>query len=74
MALGDGAYDAGAYCDAIPRSLPGIAYVLIEGHAEPVRVRAAYVTDDEIQQMARDYKPPRRLQSVDNDTEDGEAA
>ncbi len=74
MALGDGAYDAGAYCDAIPRSLPGIAYVLMEGHAEPVRVRAAYVTDDEIQQMARDYKPPRRLQSVDNDTEDGEAA
>ena len=57
MALGDGAYDAGAYCDSIPRSLPGIAYVLMEGHAEPVRVRAAYVTDDDIKAMSRDFKP-----------------
>jgi S-DNA-T family DNA segregation ATPase FtsK/SpoIIIE len=29
----------------------------MEGHAEPVRVRAAYVTDDDIKAMARDYKP-----------------
>lgn len=78
MALGDGMYDAGAYCDAIPQSLPGIAYVRMEGHAEPVRVRAAYVTDDDIQAMAAEYKPTRRLRPVDGDDETtdeaGEAA
>lgn len=68
MALGDGAYDAGAFCDAIPRSLPGIAYVQAEGHAEPVRVRAAYVTDTDIKTMTHDYRPPRRLTTDDDPT------
>jgi S-DNA-T family DNA segregation ATPase FtsK/SpoIIIE len=58
MALGDGAYDAGAYCDTIsddPTTGAGTAYVLLEGHAEPVRVRAAYVTDEDIVEMNAAY-------------------
>lgn len=55
MTLGDGAHAAGAYCEAIPEDLRGIAYVRLEGHAEPVRVRAAYVTDEEIQDMNKHY-------------------
>ena len=55
MVLGDGAHQAGAYCEAIPEDLRGIAYVRLEGHAEPVRVRAAYVTDEEIQDMNKHY-------------------
>lgn len=80
MVLGDEAWDNGALCDSIPRSLPGIGYVLIEGQAHAVRVRAAYVTDDEIRAMARDYRPRRVLHSIDapsnHDTapETGEAA
>ena len=37
MVLGDDAWDNGALCDSIPRSLPGIGYVLMEGqaHADP---------------------------------------
>jgi len=55
MVLGDGAHAAGAYCEAIPEDLKGIGYVRLEGHAEPVRVRAAYVTDEEIQDMNKHY-------------------
>ncbi|MFJ2758065.1 FtsK/SpoIIIE domain-containing protein [Nocardioides sp. NPDC087217] len=55
MTLGDGAHAAGAYCEAIPEDLRGIAYVRLEGHAQPVRVRAAYVTDEEIQDMNKHY-------------------
>jgi S-DNA-T family DNA segregation ATPase FtsK/SpoIIIE len=81
MVLGDDAWDNGALCDSIPRSLPGIGYVLMEGQAHAVRVRAAYVSDDEIRAMARDYRPRRVLHSIDTPTdtptdtaETGEAA
>ncbi|MFG1820371.1 hypothetical protein ACGFIF_41895 [Kribbella sp. NPDC049174] len=80
MVLGDDAWDNGALCDSIPRSLPGIGYVLMEGHDHATRVRAAYVTDDEIRAIARDYHPRRVLHSIDapsNTTETpetGEAA
>jgi S-DNA-T family DNA segregation ATPase FtsK/SpoIIIE len=80
MVLGDDAWDNGALCDSIPRSLPGIGYVLLEGQAHATRVRAAYVTDDEIRAMARDYRPRRVLHSIDapsnttDNPETGEAA
>lgn len=80
MVLGDDAWDNGALCDSIPRSLPGIGYVRMEGQAHSVRVRAAYVTDEEIRAMAREYRPRRVLHSIDaasNNTdtnETGEAA
>ena len=45
MVLGAAAREAGAVCDHIPTSTPGVAYVCEDGDAEPVRVRAFHVTD-----------------------------
>ena len=59
MVLGDGARDRGALCDQISDRQPGVGYVRLDGQAEPVRVRAAYVTDSDIAEMARDYPTPR---------------
>lgn len=55
MALGEDAHKAGAYCEAIPEDLPGIGYVYLDGRKDPVRVRAGYVTDEEIQEMNKHY-------------------
>jgi S-DNA-T family DNA segregation ATPase FtsK/SpoIIIE len=57
MVLGRSARLRGAECDQIPASLPGVGYVLLEGIREPVRVRAAHVTDGDLAQMVRDYAP-----------------
>ena len=54
MVLGDGARDRGAICDEIstdPRTGAGVAYVRLEAAPDPVRVRAAFVSDDEIRAM-----------------------
>jgi S-DNA-T family DNA segregation ATPase FtsK/SpoIIIE len=58
MVLGDGARAAGARCDQIPDSSPGVAYVKVDGIREPQRVRAAYVTDADIAELARTYSAP----------------
>lgn len=58
LVLGDGARDAGALCHKIPDNLPGVAYVKLDGLREPVRVRAAYLTDADITDLARDYPAP----------------
>ncbi|MFF5109817.1 FtsK/SpoIIIE domain-containing protein [Streptosporangium sp. NPDC000509] len=61
MVLGDGARDRGALADQIPRhpSDPsvgaGVAYVRLENDPNPVRVRAAYVSDEEIRRMVLAY-------------------
>jgi DNA segregation ATPase FtsK/SpoIIIE, S-DNA-T family len=55
MVLGDGARDRGALADEIsplPAIGAGVGYVRLESSPDPVRVRAAYVTDDDIHQMA----------------------
>jgi S-DNA-T family DNA segregation ATPase FtsK/SpoIIIE len=58
MVLGDGARDRGAFCDEISAS-PGIgarvAYVRLEAAPDPVRVRAAFVSDDDIRAMTIAY-------------------
>jgi DNA segregation ATPase FtsK/SpoIIIE, S-DNA-T family len=54
MVLGDGARDRGAFCDEIssdPRTGAGVAYVRLEAAPDPVRVRAAFVSDDDIRAM-----------------------
>ncbi|HUY50194.1 MAG TPA: FtsK/SpoIIIE domain-containing protein [Streptosporangiaceae bacterium] len=54
MVLGDGARDRGAFCDEIsadPRTGAGVAYVRLEAAPDPVRVRAAFVSDDDIRDM-----------------------
>lgn len=57
MVLGRSARQRGAECDQIPASTPGVGYVVMEGVREPVRVRASYVSDDDLAQMVRDYAP-----------------
>ena len=55
MVLGDGARDRGALADGIsplPDTGAGVGYVRLEGSPEVVRVRAAYVADEDIRVMA----------------------
>jgi hypothetical protein len=41
-----------------------VGYVVLDGHPDPLRVRAAWVTDDEIAAMAERY-PARRGDVID---------
>ena len=55
MVLGDGARDRGALADEIsplPLVGAGVGYVRLEGSPHVVRVRAAYVADEDIRAMA----------------------
>jgi DNA segregation ATPase FtsK/SpoIIIE, S-DNA-T family len=54
MLLGDGARDRGALCDEIsatPAIGAGVGYVRLETSPDPVRVRAAFVSDEDIHAM-----------------------
>lgn len=66
MVLGDGARDRGAYCDHIPETSPGVGYVVLDGHRDPVRVRAAHHTDTDIRAMAPRFRSPHRPADVDS--------
>lgn len=57
MVLGEGARDRGALCDRVPRGLPGVGYVLVDEDPTPVRVRAGWLTDDDIRTMAAQHAP-----------------
>jgi S-DNA-T family DNA segregation ATPase FtsK/SpoIIIE len=55
MVLGDGARDRGAACDLIspdPATGAGVAFVRLEADPDPVRVRAGWISDADIQAMA----------------------
>jgi DNA segregation ATPase FtsK/SpoIIIE, S-DNA-T family len=58
MVLGQGARDAGAECDFIADTTPGVGYVMIDGTAQPQRVRAFHVTDGDITTLTRAFIPP----------------
>jgi hypothetical protein len=65
MVLGDGAREMGARCDdhkVIPHGLPGVGFVKVDGVREPVRVRSAFVTEDDIDEMVRLYAPKRTVE------------
>ncbi|MGI5420953.1 FtsK/SpoIIIE domain-containing protein [Actinomadura luteofluorescens] len=54
MVLGDGARDRGALADqisSIPEIGAGVGFIRLETTPDPVRVRAAYVSDDDIRDM-----------------------
>ncbi|WP_242614387.1 FtsK/SpoIIIE domain-containing protein [Actinomadura roseirufa] len=54
MILGDGARDRGALADqisSVPEIGAGVAFVRLEISPDPVRVRAAFVSDDDIDAM-----------------------
>lgn len=53
MCLGEGMRDMGAFADMIPAYLPGVAYVKTDGRREPLRVRAAYTSDEDITELVR---------------------
>jgi S-DNA-T family DNA segregation ATPase FtsK/SpoIIIE len=60
MVLGAAAREAGAVCDQIPTSIPGVGYVCADGAAEPVRVRAFHVTDADIDYLATQFAPQQQ--------------
>lgn len=58
MVLGDGARDRGALADQIsprPELGAGVGYVRLETSPDPIRVRAAYVSDDDIRDMVVEF-------------------
>jgi S-DNA-T family DNA segregation ATPase FtsK/SpoIIIE len=60
MVLGDGARDRGALCDDIsptPAVGAGVGFVRLETSPDPVRVRAAFVSDEDIHAMAAYIAP-----------------
>jgi S-DNA-T family DNA segregation ATPase FtsK/SpoIIIE len=55
MVLGDGARDRGAACELISADSvtgAGVAFIRVEADPDPVRVRAGWVTDPDIRDMA----------------------
>jgi S-DNA-T family DNA segregation ATPase FtsK/SpoIIIE len=69
MILGRGARDRGARTDQIPVKRPGVAYVVIDGRPDPMRVRFAHIHDQDIARTAREYRPvqddrPRQEQAA----------
>lgn len=59
MALGEGARDRGALADQIPadEAYAGVGYRVDTRHRNPVRVRAGYVSDDQIAELVRTCTP-----------------
>ncbi|GAB7191564.1 FtsK/SpoIIIE domain-containing protein [Kineococcus sp. NUM-3379] len=76
LVLGNGARLRGAHADAIATTMPGTAYVVLDGEPEPVRVRAAWIGDDELHDLAARYPAPGTapLRLVKDDDAPGEAA
>jgi DNA segregation ATPase FtsK/SpoIIIE, S-DNA-T family len=71
MVLGDGARDRRATCELIstdPAVGAGVAFVRLEADPDPVRVRAGWVTDADVRdmadQVARDTVPLPELEGV----------
>ncbi|GAA1505555.1 FtsK/SpoIIIE domain-containing protein [Dactylosporangium maewongense] len=64
LVLGQGSRARGALCDQLSArpSMRGIGYVVLDDRPEPERVRFAYVTDDEIRDMAVAYAAPNVVQ------------
>jgi S-DNA-T family DNA segregation ATPase FtsK/SpoIIIE len=61
LVLGDGAHERGARCEEIaadPATGAGVGYLRLETDPDPVRVRAAFVTDDDIHAMTASLTDP----------------
>jgi S-DNA-T family DNA segregation ATPase FtsK/SpoIIIE len=57
LVLGRGARVRGADCSRIPLTTPGVGFVWCDGEPEPSRVRAGWVSDDDIAVMVAAYTP-----------------
>jgi DNA segregation ATPase FtsK/SpoIIIE, S-DNA-T family len=67
MVLGDGARDRGALADLISTDETtgaGVAYVRLATDPDPVRVRAAWVTDADIRAMVAEYAPAEKVRPL----------
>ena len=65
MVLGAAAREAGAVCDQISTTTPGVGYVLVDGTSEPLRVRAFHVTDPDIDYLTEHFIPTRHRHRPD---------
>jgi S-DNA-T family DNA segregation ATPase FtsK/SpoIIIE len=65
MVLGDGARKRGARCDEISEAAPGVGYVVEDGSKAVTRVRAGYLTDDDIRTLAQTFRPGPILHAVE---------
>ncbi|MEV2226232.1 FtsK/SpoIIIE domain-containing protein [Nocardia vinacea] len=61
MVHGQGARDRGARCEEISEHTPGVGYVGQDGTTDFVRVRAFYVTDDDIDYIVDTFSPARAV-------------
>lgn len=74
MVLGDGAVASGAQCHRLPAATPGVGYVVPEDGGDPVRVRAAYVSDELIKWTAANLPSPISIPvEMPSDTEDADS-
>jgi S-DNA-T family DNA segregation ATPase FtsK/SpoIIIE len=74
MVLGEGAREAGAYCDRIPHpGAEGIGYLVVPDRGEPARARFGYVTDADIAEMVELYPAPVNVEHGQADELDGDA-
>jgi S-DNA-T family DNA segregation ATPase FtsK/SpoIIIE len=67
MVLGDGARDRGATCELIstdPAIGAGVAFVRLEADPDPVRVRAGWVSDADIWDMAQQCTEDAELRPI----------
>lgn len=65
MVLGEGARERGAEADVIDPALPGVAYVVEDGTRDPLRVRAAHVTDGHIKDALAHVEAMQRGEGLD---------
>jgi S-DNA-T family DNA segregation ATPase FtsK/SpoIIIE len=66
MVLGPTARDRGADCSLIDPRTPGVAWAWCDGEPEPTRVRASFVTDEDIADLVnRCYPLPTNAIDVD---------
>jgi hypothetical protein len=69
MVLGEGMHEAGAYCEFIPFTEPGVAYVLdSERMMKPLLVRAPWCDDEVIQRVL--LQTGQRMVSTGNQVKD----
>ncbi|GAA3608347.1 hypothetical protein GCM10022199_10140 [Marihabitans asiaticum] len=74
MVLGDGARDMGARADEVSELTPGVGFVRVEGTRAIRRVRASYLTDEDVQRLASGIPAMTPLGGSDVPGEDEGAA
>jgi S-DNA-T family DNA segregation ATPase FtsK/SpoIIIE len=66
LVLGRGARIRGADCSRIPLTAPGVGFVWCDGEQEPSKVRAGWVSDEDIAAMVAAYTPGSPTPSGDD--------